>query len=83
MTNDEKISPDAVANLQARFQQQSRKAQAYYNVMHAARTVAGSDEAASNWMNEPLAALGGKTPAELVSAGREDEVLGYARALKP
>jgi uncharacterized protein (DUF2384 family) len=83
MTNDEKISPDAVANLQARFQQQSRKAQAYYNVMHAARAVAGSDEAASNWMNAPLAALGGKTPAELVGAGREDEVLSYARTLKP
>jgi uncharacterized protein (DUF2384 family) len=83
MTNDEKPSLDAVASLQARFQQQSRKAQAYYNVMHAARAVVGSDEAASSWMNAPLAALGGKTPAELVGAGREDEVLGYARALKP
>lgn len=81
MSNDQ-LSPDAMAALRERFQQQSRKAQAYYNVMHAARAVLGSDEAADAWMNAPLPALGGKTPAQAVGEGREDEVLGYAQVLK-
>jgi hypothetical protein len=34
-------------------------------------------------MNEPLPAFGGKTPAEAVNDGREEEVLAYIRKLKP
>jgi uncharacterized protein (DUF2384 family) len=83
MSNDEKLTPDAIAGLQARFQQQSRKAQTYYTVMHAVRGVLGSDEAASGWMEAPLAAFDGKTPAALVGDGREAEVLEQVRALKP
>ena len=66
-----------------RFQEQSRKAQAYYTVMHKARGVAGSDDAAGAWMNEPLSRFDGKTPAQLVNDGREDDVLAYIDSLRP
>ncbi|KIF83957.1 hypothetical protein TSA66_23700 [Noviherbaspirillum autotrophicum] len=69
--------------LRMRFQEQSRKAQAYYTIMHRIRGVVGGDDAASAWMNEPLPALEGKTPAQLVSDGREEEVLGYLDSLTP
>jgi uncharacterized protein (DUF2384 family) len=83
MSKDEQqLKPDAFAALRARFQQQSRKAQAYYTVMHEVKRVVGSIDAASAWMSEPLAALGGKTPDQLVSEGREDDVLDYVRSLK-
>jgi uncharacterized protein (DUF2384 family) len=82
MTNDAQPTPEAFAALRARYQEQSRKAQAYYAVMHEARTVVGTDDAASAWMNEPLPSFGGKTPAEVVNDGREEEVLTYIRSLK-
>lgn len=83
MANDGNLSPEGLAALRARFQQQSRKAQAYYTIMHEARTITGSDDAANAWMNEALPALEGKTPAELVNAGREEAVLSYLDSLKP
>lgn len=82
MAGSNSIKPDAFAALQARFGQQSRKAQAYYTVMHEVRGIVGSDDVASAWMNEPQPALGGKTAAEAVGEGREDEVLAYVRTLK-
>ena len=82
MSQDDSLSPDAFAALQARFQQQSRKAQAYYTVMHEAGKILGGDAAADAWMNAPLAALGGQTPAALVGAGRADDVLDYVRSMK-
>ena len=82
MSENESLSPDAFAALRARFQQQSRKAQAYYTVMHEAAKVLGGDDAADAWMNAPLAALGGQTPAQLVGAGREDELLAHMRTMK-
>jgi uncharacterized protein (DUF2384 family) len=83
MSKDEQqLKPDAFAALRARFEQQSRKAQAYYTVMHEIRRVVGNDDAASAWMSEPLAALGDRTPDQLVSEGRENEVLDYVRSLK-
>jgi uncharacterized protein (DUF2384 family) len=78
---DERVTPDAFAKLQARIKEQSNKAQAYYTVMHAARGKLGGDEAASAWMEQPLAALGGKSPAQAVAEGRVDEALAHARAL--
>ena len=48
---------------------------------HAARGALGSDDAASSWMEQPLDALGGKSPAQAVAEGREQEVLAHARAL--
>ena len=83
MANDERLSPAALAALRDRFQHQSRKAQAYYTVMHEARRLAGGDDAASAWMSQPLAAFGGKTPAQLVEEGREMEVLAHVRGLAP
>jgi len=82
MSQDDTLSPDAFAALRARFQQQSRKAQAYYTVMHEAAKVLGGDAAADAWMNAPLAALGGQTPSELVGTGREDDLLAYVRTMK-
>lgn len=83
MTKDGQLSPQGFEALRERFQEQSRKAQAYYTVMHRVRGITGSDDAASAWMNAPLPALNGKTPAELVSDGREAEVLGYIDSLTP
>jgi uncharacterized protein (DUF2384 family) len=82
MTKDGQLSPQGIEALRARFQEQSRKAQAYYTIMHRVRGIAGSDEAASAWMNEPLAAFDGRTAAQLVSDGREDDVLGYIDSLE-
>jgi uncharacterized protein (DUF2384 family) len=80
--SEEKLNPDGLAALRARFEQQSRKAQAYYTVMHAVRAVLGSDDAASAWMEAPLPAFGDSTPAALVNEGRVDEVLSHVRSLK-
>lgn len=74
------LDPGALDALRARFQAQSRRAQGYYNVMHEARRSAGSDDAANDWMNAPLAAFDGKTPAQLVDTGEEERVLAYLRA---
>ena len=83
MNQDGPLTPDSLAGLRKRFEQQSRKAQAYYTVMHDIRAVVGNDEAASNWMEAPLAAFAGKTPAALVGDGRENDVLEYIGSLKP
>jgi succinate dehydrogenase/fumarate reductase flavoprotein subunit len=81
MSKDDGLNQDGLAALRARFEQQSRKAQAYYTVMHAMRPIAGSDAAADAWMNAPLDAFGGATPAQLVQQGRQDEVLAHVRTL--
>ncbi len=82
MNSDQKPTTESFAALRERFQEQSRKAQAYYAVMHEARRLVGSDEAASAWMTQALASLGGRTPDELVGAGREQEVLAHLRSLR-
>lgn len=82
MTKDGHLSPRGIEALRTRFQEQSRKAQAYYTIMHRVRGVAGNDDAASAWMTEPLPTFDGKTPAQLVSDGREHDVLGYIDSLK-
>jgi len=81
MSDEQPLTPGAFAALQASFQAQSRKAQAYYTAMHAIRKVVGNDDAASAWMSQPLAALGGRTPAEAVGAGREQDVLNHIATL--
>lgn len=83
MTDPHRLNPDSIAALQARFQNQSRKAQTYYAVMHEVRTILGSDEAADNWMTSPHAELNGSTPAQLVNDGRTDEVLACIRNTQP
>lgn len=76
------MDPNALKALQERFSQQSRKAQAYYTVMHEMRGILGSIDAASAWMEAPRAELGGKSAAQALGEGREDEVLAHARSLK-
>lgn len=83
MAQDKPSPPDALGALRARFEAQSRKAQAYYALMHEVRSIAGSDEAASRWMEAPQAAFQGETPAQWVAAGREHAVLAHLRTLKP
>lgn len=83
MTQDGQLSPGSLDALRSRFEQQSRKAQAYYTVMHAVRGIAGNDDAADAWMNTALAAFDGNTPAGLVGDGRAEEVLEHIRTLKP
>lgn len=82
MSNDEQLSPDSMAALRERFAAQSRKAQAYYAVMHEIKGVVGNDDAANAWMNAPLEAFDNETPAQLVAAGREHEALDHIRSLK-
>ena len=83
MKHDDSLDPGGIAALRARFEAQSRRAQAYYNVMHEAKRSAGSDDAAHDWMNAPLAEFEGKTPAQMVGEGREEQVLAHLRAQKP
>jgi len=83
MTDPERLTPDAFAALQARFQGHSRKAQTHYAVMHEVRNVLGSDEAADSWMMSPQAGLDGRTPAQLVADGRTDEVLACLPTTTP
>ena len=71
----DQLNPDAFAALQASFKKQSVKAQAYYTAMHEVRKVLKTDDAASSWMEQPLAALDGLTPADAVGAGREQDVM--------
>ncbi|KRB93730.1 MbcA/ParS/Xre antitoxin family protein [Noviherbaspirillum sp. Root189] len=77
MTKDGRPSLQGFEALRTRFQEQSRKAQAYYTIMHKMREIVGSDDAASEWMNEPLPKFDGKTAAQLVSDGRTDDLLSY------
>jgi uncharacterized protein (DUF2384 family) len=81
MTKDGNLSPQGLEALRSRFEAQSRKAQAYYTVMHRARDITGNDDAASAWMNAPLGKFDGKTPAQLVGEGREEEVLRHIDSL--
>lgn len=82
MNQDGPMTPEALAALRERFGQQSRKAQAYYAVMHEARQVLGNDDAASAWMEAPLPAFEGRTPAQLVAQGREQALLDHIRSMK-
>ena len=82
MTKKDALPSTGLAALQQRFLDQSRTAQTYYAVMHAARGFIGSDEGASAWMEEGLPAFEGKSPAKLVREGRSEELLAYMTSLK-
>jgi len=81
MTDSERLSPDNISALQARFQDHSRKAQTHYAVMHEVHQVLGSIDAADGWMTTPQPELGDSTPAQLVAAGRIDDVLARLRTM--
>lgn len=78
---DTHITPGAFAALQENFQMQSRKAQAYYTAMHAMRQLLKSEDAASAWMEQPLAALDGRSPAQVIAAGNAQQVHTYIQTL--
>lgn len=80
MPDEKQVTSGAFAALQASFEAQSRKAQAYYTAMDAMRQVLKSDDAASAWMGQALPALGGRTPAEAVADGRLQDVLDVIQA---
>jgi uncharacterized protein (DUF2384 family) len=82
MDKENNATLEGLEALHQRFQAHSRKAQAYYTVMHSAREIAGSDDAASAWMEKTLSAFDGKTPTALVSEGRTEDVLAYIESLK-
>ncbi len=82
MSTEGPLTPDAMTALRERFAAQSRKAQAYYAVMHEIKAIVGNDDAANAWMNAPLEAFGNQAPAQLVAAGREQAVLDHIRTLK-
>lgn len=82
MSKDGQLSAEGIEALRKRFQEHSSKVQGYYTIMHAVRELAGNDEAASAWMEQPLPALGGKTPAQLAGEGRAEAVLAYITSLK-
>lgn len=83
MSKNDPLSSEGLEALRRRFQEHSRKAQAYYTIMHRVKEITGNDDAAHAWMNEALPAFDGKTPAELVSENREETVLAYITSLKP
>lgn len=83
MSENTPMTDDAMQALQARFAAQSRKAQTYYTVMHAVTAVLGGEAAASSWMEAPLAAFDGQTPAQLITAGDEQQVLAHIATLAP
>lgn len=82
MSEENSLSPQGIDALRKRFEAQSRKAQVYYTVMHEVKAVMGNDDNASAWMSKPLPAFGGKTPADLVGEGREEEVLAHIGSLR-
>jgi uncharacterized protein (DUF2384 family) len=49
--------------------------------MHEVRQVLGSIDAADAWMTTPQPELGDSTPAQLVAAGRIDDVLARLRTM--
>jgi uncharacterized protein (DUF2384 family) len=46
-------------------------------VLTRAMTIASNRDRAKQWLDEPLPTFGGKTPLDLVAAGRTQEVLDY------
>jgi hypothetical protein len=83
MDKDKNITLEGLEALRQRFHAHSRKAQAYYTVMHKYREIVRNDDIASSWMEASLPAFNGKKPAELVNEGRAEEVLVYIDSLKP
>lgn len=82
MTDEKPVTPDAFAALLANFQAQSRKAQAYYTAMHAMAQLLKNENAASAWMEQPLAALDGKSPAQAIAAGDAQRVHAHIGTLR-
>jgi hypothetical protein len=50
------------------------------SILPAAEAISGDRDKALAWLQEPLAAFGGKTALELVTEGRTDDLLGYIQS---
>lgn len=82
MPKDDKLLSGDIDALRERFKEHSRKAHAYYAVMHSVREIVGSEDAASAWMEKGLPTFDGKSPSMLVGEDREQELLVYIGSLK-
>lgn len=51
-------------------------------VLQAAEAISGDRDKAVAWLQEPIAAFGGKTALELVAEGRTDDLLGYIQSFE-
>jgi hypothetical protein len=50
-------------------------------VLQAVEAISGDHDRAVAWLQEPLAAFGGKTALELIAEGRTDAVLRYLASI--
>lgn len=53
------------------------------SVLLAAEAIPGDRDKAVGWLQEPLAAFGGKTALEVVAEGRTDDLLGHIQFFEP
>jgi hypothetical protein len=51
-------------------------------VLRSAEAISGDRDKAVAWLQEPIAAFGGKTALELVAEGRTDDLLGYIQSFE-
>ena len=51
-------------------------------VLLAAEAISGGHDQAFAWLQEPIAAFGGKAALELVAEGRTDDLLGYIQSFE-
>ncbi|MGF6495501.1 hypothetical protein ABIE56_003700 [Luteibacter sp. 621] len=51
-------------------------------VLQAAEAISGDHDKSVAWLQEPIAAFGGKTALELVAEGRTDDLLGYIQSFE-
>lgn len=51
-------------------------------VLQAVEAISGDRDKAVAWLQEPIAAFGGKTALELVAEGHTDDLLGYLASIE-
>lgn len=54
----------------------------FQDIMRMATEIAGSPERALAWLQAPLPAFDGRSPNELLQAGREDTVRSYLASIE-
>lgn len=47
-----------------------------------AKIIFGDHDRAADWLSQPLATFGGKTPLQLIDEGRTDDVVGYLESIQ-
>lgn len=51
-------------------------------VIDLAESISGDRTKAIEWLKQPLATFGGKTPLQLIAEGRTDDVIGYLESIE-